>query len=87
MTIVEDKDIRFGKPVIAGTRVAVKDIVEAFYGAGRSTADIAEDFDISEEEVEEALRYHHETEHAGQRAGAPHLRCGLPDDRGGGGRA
>lgn len=66
MTIVEDKDIRFGKPVIDGTRVAVEDVVESFYDAGRSTADIAEDFNVSEEEVEEALRYHHEQEHVDQ---------------------
>lgn len=59
MTIVEDKRIRFGKPVIEGTRVAVNDIVDAFYEAGRGTGQIASDFNISEEEAEAALRYHH----------------------------
>lgn len=58
MTIVKDKDKRFGKPIIQGTRVTVKDIVETFYDAGRSVKEISEDFDIEEEEVEEALRYY-----------------------------
>lgn len=58
MAIVKDDSIRSGKPVVQGSRVAVKDIVESFYDAGRSIEQIAYDFDLSTEEVEDALRYH-----------------------------
>lgn len=59
MAIVEDKDVRCGKPVIEGTRVAVEDIVETFFEVSRGVEEIASDFNVEEEEVEEALRYHH----------------------------
>lgn len=62
MTIVKDQDIRFGKPTVQGTRIAVKDVVETFYDAGRSVKEIAEDYQIEEKEVEEALRYHRNRE-------------------------
>ena len=58
MTIVKDEDIRFGKPVVKGTRVTVEDIAGSFYEAGRSVEEVAEDYGIEEEEVEESLRYH-----------------------------
>lgn len=58
MAIVKDEDVRSGKPVIKGTRVTVKDVVEGFYTVGRSVEQLSEDHGISEEEVEEALRYH-----------------------------
>ena len=57
MAISRDDDVRSGKPVIKGTRVTVGDITETFYKVGRSIGEISEDFGISEEEVEEALRY------------------------------
>lgn len=57
MTIVKDDNIRFGKPTVKGTRIAVIDIVGSFYDAGRSVEQIAEDYSIEEKEVEEALRY------------------------------
>lgn len=58
MTIVKDKDIRFGKPTIKDTRITVGDVAGSFYKAGRSVSQIAEDYGITEEEVEQALRYH-----------------------------
>ncbi|MDY6768822.1 MAG: DUF433 domain-containing protein [Candidatus Nanohaloarchaea archaeon] len=63
MTIIQNKNIRVGKPVIEGSRVAVEDVVEAFYERGKSREEVAEAYNISEEEVEEALRYHHRTRH------------------------
>jgi len=60
--IVEDKDVRFGKPCIAGTRITVQDIVESFYQAERSVEQIAEDFGIAEQDVEDALRYNRNTQ-------------------------
>ncbi|MDY6774096.1 MAG: DUF433 domain-containing protein [Candidatus Nanohaloarchaea archaeon] len=61
MTIIQNENIRVGKPVIEGSRVAVEDVVESFYERGRSREEVAEAYNISEEEVEEALRYHHQT--------------------------
>jgi uncharacterized protein (DUF433 family) len=46
--------------VVQGTRVAVEDIVETFYELDRSVEEVASDFDISVEQVEEALRYEKE---------------------------
>ncbi|MDY6769838.1 MAG: DUF433 domain-containing protein [Candidatus Nanohaloarchaea archaeon] len=63
MTIIQNEDIRVGKPVIQGSRVAVEDVVEAFYERGKSQEEVAEAYNISEEAVEEALRYHHQTQH------------------------
>lgn len=65
MTIVQSDDIRHGKPVIEGRRVAVKDIVERFFELDRSIETIASDLRIDKEQVEEALRYHHSNEHSG----------------------
>ena len=55
MAIVQSEKIRSGKPVVQGTRVAVVDIVETFYDLDRSVDQVAEDFNISVEQVEEAL--------------------------------
>lgn len=60
MVVVENSDIRGGKPVIKDTRVAVKDITDRFYGLGRSSSDIASDLGIDRSDVEEALRYYHD---------------------------
>lgn len=57
MAVVRNKDVRSGKPVVKGTRVTVKDISETFYDLGRSVEEVSDDFNITEEEVEEALRY------------------------------
>jgi len=56
MAIVQSEKIRSGKPTVQGTRVAVEDIVETFYKLDRSVEQVAEDFNISREQVEEALR-------------------------------
>ena len=61
MTIVRDKDIRSGKPIVKGTRVAVGDIVARFYKLGRSTEEVATDLDVEGSDVEDALRYYHDT--------------------------
>ena len=57
MAITKDEEIRSGKPVVKDTRVTVGDIIETFHDLGRSVSEVAEDFNITEEEVEEALRY------------------------------
>ena len=60
MTIIRNKQIRSGKPTIKGTRVTVGDIVDRFYRLGRSSKKIAEDLNIEESDVEDALRYYHD---------------------------
>ena len=57
MAIIQSESIKFGKPVIQGTRVAVEDVTEAFYEMDRSIETIAEDFGLEKSQVEEALRY------------------------------
>ena len=59
MTIVRDDEVRSGKPTVKGTRVSVDDVVTRFYDLGRSVSDISSDLGISEEDVEEVLRYYH----------------------------
>jgi uncharacterized protein (DUF433 family) len=59
MTITKEDEIRSGKAVVKDTRVTVEDVVETFHELGRSVSEVSDDFDISEEEVEEALRYSH----------------------------
>ena len=64
MAITKEDEIRSGKAVVKDTRVTVEDIVETFHNLGRSVSEVSEDFDISEEEVEEALRYSHSKQSA-----------------------
>lgn len=54
--IVVDKDIRFGKPVIKGTRVDVATII-GHLAAGDAIEDIAEDYRISVDDIRAALAY------------------------------
>lgn len=54
---MKSESIRSGKPVIQGTRVAVEDIVETFYQLDRSVEQVAQDYNVTVEQVEEALRY------------------------------
>ena len=57
MGISKTEGVKSGKPVIKGTRFTVEDISGTFYQVGRSVREVSEDFGITEEEVEEALRY------------------------------
>ena len=57
MVVSKTEDIRSGKPVIKETRVTLEDISETFYKLGRKVSEVSEDFGITEEEVEKALRY------------------------------
>jgi uncharacterized protein (DUF433 family) len=51
-----DPEVRFGKPVIAGSRVPVSVIVGAI-AAGDSWGEVAEQYGITEEDVRAALAY------------------------------
>ena len=54
--ITSDPTIAFGKPVIAGTRIAVELLVEEL-GAGLTIDDLMEQHDLSRQQVQAALRY------------------------------
>jgi uncharacterized protein (DUF433 family) len=54
--IVVDERVRFGRPVIAGTRVPV-DVVVGKLGAGMSVDEVADEYGIEAEDVRAALRY------------------------------
>ena len=51
-----DPDVRFGRSVIAGTRVAVEEVV-GLIAAGWDQARVAEEFEITTEDVAAALGY------------------------------
>jgi uncharacterized protein (DUF433 family) len=54
--IVVDPSVRFGRPVIRGSRVPV-DVVVAQMGAGLSAEQVAEEYGIKREDVLAALAY------------------------------
>jgi uncharacterized protein (DUF433 family) len=54
--IVSDPNIAFGKPTIAGTRIAVELIIEEL-GAGMTIEDIMEQHALTREQVQAALSY------------------------------
>jgi uncharacterized protein (DUF433 family) len=54
--VVIDPEVSFGRPTVAHRGVSVAVIVERF-SAGESMADLAEDYDLTTEQVEEAIRY------------------------------
>ncbi len=54
--IIQDPDIRFGKPVIKGTRISVYDILEALK-RGQTIDEIAEEFKISKEDMIKAIEF------------------------------
>ncbi|MCS6908188.1 MAG: DUF433 domain-containing protein [Anaerolineales bacterium] len=54
--IVVDPDIRFGKPVIRGTRVPVELVIAKLSG-GMAVQEVAEEYGITQEDVLAALGY------------------------------
>jgi uncharacterized protein (DUF433 family) len=54
--ILVDPAIRFGRPVLEGTRVPVE-VVVGQVAAGRSLEHIADDYDLTREQVLAALAY------------------------------
>jgi uncharacterized protein (DUF433 family) len=54
--IVVDPAIRFGRPVIQGTRVPV-DLVLAKLAAGMTATQIADDYDLTPEDIQAVLVY------------------------------
>lgn len=51
-----DPGVRFGKPVITGTRVAV-DTILGHLGAGESIETVMEEYGIAREDILAVLRY------------------------------
>ncbi len=54
--IVVDPTVRFGKPVIKGTRVPAELVVAKLAG-GMSVDDVAEEYEITADDVRAALGY------------------------------
>ena len=54
--IVVDPAIRFGKPIIQGTRVPV-DLVLAKISGGMAFQDVAEEYDLTHADIQAALAY------------------------------
>jgi uncharacterized protein (DUF433 family) len=54
--IVVDPAIRFGKPVIQGTRVPVELVIAKLAG-GMTTEDVGEEYEITLEDIHAALSY------------------------------
>jgi len=55
--ITSDKNIRFGKPVITGTRIAVQDVL-GWITAGMSIDEIIYDFpELNKEQINACLEY------------------------------
>lgn len=54
--ITADPTVRFGRPVIRGTRVAVETVV-ARVASGMPIADVAVEYGLTENDVFNALRY------------------------------
>jgi uncharacterized protein (DUF433 family) len=55
-SIVSKPDVMFGQPCIAGTRVPAS-MLGARFAAGDSIADLVTDYELSESDIVEALRY------------------------------
>lgn len=55
-TITVNRNVRFGKPVIAGTRVPV-DIVVGKIAGGETITKVAKEYDLSKKEIYAALKY------------------------------
>ncbi len=58
-----DTEVRFGRPVITGTRITVFDVL-TWLANGRTSEDIIEDFpELSKEQVTACLAYAADREH------------------------
>ncbi len=55
-----NREIRFGKPCITGTRIAVIDIVNCHLKMGESLEDIAQDYNLSLASVYAAMAYYYD---------------------------
>ena len=55
-----DPEIRFGKPCIQGTRIAVIDIVNCYLKMEESLEKIAKDYDLSLASVHAAMTYYYD---------------------------
>jgi uncharacterized protein (DUF433 family) len=55
--IISDTNIRFGKPVIAGTRIAVEDVL-GWFASGMTIDEIIFDFpELDKEQITACLEY------------------------------
>lgn len=54
--ITIDPNVRFGKPVIKGTRIPV-DLIIKELGDGTTTEEIKREYDITEEQIRAVLHY------------------------------
>lgn len=54
--IVVDRNVRFGKPIIRGTRVTVETVIGHLAG-GMSLEEVAGEYDLGLEDIRAALRY------------------------------
>lgn len=66
--IIVDETVRFGKPVIAGTRVPV-DLVVGKLAAGLTIEQVMEEYELSREDVLGALSYATRNQHLLERRG------------------
>lgn len=53
--VVIDPEVSFGKPVLVGTGIPTSTVAER-YKAGESVDDLAEDYDLEQAKIEEAIR-------------------------------
>ena len=54
--IAVDPAVRFGKPVIAGTRVPV-DLIVGKIAGGMTAEDVMQEYDLTKEQVQATLKY------------------------------
>jgi uncharacterized protein (DUF433 family) len=55
-SIVVDPTISFGKPILSGTNISTQTLISRFR-AGDSIVDLADDFDLEAQLIEDAIRY------------------------------
>lgn len=54
--IIIDEEIRFGKPIIEGTRITVDEVIGALAG-GMTYEEIEEEYGLTKEDILAALHY------------------------------